>query len=148
MVARPSGDVRGLRRVHRLLHVAGLLRRELLLGAVPLAVLLAVPEQRVRPGLLGLRPAVRRVPALAGAADPDLPARLPADLLLLPQGLLPVILALAPGLCGRRAARQVHRRDPVPAARAERPPLVLVRRGPRRAGPVVRRDPGVRSGRG
>ena len=35
--------------------------------------------------------------------------RLPADLLLLPQGLLPLVLALAAGLRGRRAARQVHR---------------------------------------
>ena len=38
---------------------------------------------------LRLRPAVRLVAAVAGAAHPDLPARLPADLLLLPQGLLP-----------------------------------------------------------
>ena len=41
--------------------------------------------------------------------DPDLPARLPADLLLLPQGLLPRVLAVAAGLRGGRAARQVHR---------------------------------------
>ena len=39
---------------------------------------------------------------LAGAADPDLPARLPPHLLLLPQGLLPVLLVVAAGLRGRR----------------------------------------------
>ena len=33
------------------------------------------------------------------------------------------------GVRGRRAARQVHRRDPVPADPPERPPLLLVRRG-------------------
>ena len=85
--------------------------------------------RRLRRGLLGLRPAVRRVAALCGADHPDLPARLPADLLLLPQGLLPRVLAVAAGLRGRRAARQVLRRDPVPADPAEHPPLVLVRRG-------------------
>ena len=47
------------------------------------------------------------------------PAAVPADLLLLPQGLLPVVLAVAAGLRGGRAAREVHRRDPVPADPAE-----------------------------
>ena len=56
-------------------------------------------------GLVGLRPAVQLVAAVAGADHPDLPARLPADLLLLPQGLLPVVLAVAAGLRGRRAAQ-------------------------------------------
>ena len=68
-----------------------------------------------------------------GAARPAVPARLPADLLLLPQGLLPGVLALAAGLRGRRAAREVHRRDPVPADPAERPPLLLLRRDRRLA---------------
>ena len=68
------------------------------------------------------------VAALAGADHPDLPAGLPDDLLLLPQGLLPGVLALAAGLRRRRAAREVHRRDPLPADPPERPPLLLVRR--------------------
>ena len=46
------------------------------------------------------------VAALGGADHPDLPARLPDDLLLLPQGLLPGVLALAAGLRRRRAARR------------------------------------------
>ena len=73
---------------------AGVPGHALLRRAVPLAVLLAVPR-RLRRGLVRLRPAVRVVAALAGAAHPDLPARLPDDLLLLPQGLLPVVLAVA-----------------------------------------------------
>ena len=75
------------------------------------------------------------VAAVAGADHPDLPARLPDDLLLLPQGLLPGVLAVPAGLRGRRAARQVLRRDPVPADPAEHPPLLLVRRGRGRADP-------------
>ena len=43
----------------------------------------------------------RLVDDLAGPADPHLPARLPAHLLLLPQGLLPVLLA------GRRRPARV-----------------------------------------
>ena len=74
--------------VHRLLHDPGVHGQGLLLRALPLAVLLAVPR-RLRRGLVRLRPAVRLVPALGGADHPDLPAGLPADLLLLPQGLLP-----------------------------------------------------------
>ena len=52
---------------------------------------------------------------LPGALHPGLPAGLPADLLLLPQGLLPVVLAVAAGLRRRRAAPALHRRDPAPA---------------------------------
>ena len=67
----------------------------------------------------------------------DLPAGLPGHLLLLPQDLLPLVLALAAGLRGRRrrldrarrAAQPLHRRDPLPADPAEHPPLLLVLRG-------------------
>ena len=53
----------------------------------------------------GQRAARRRlVDALPRAADPHRAARLPADLLLLPQGLLPVVLALAARVRRRRAA--------------------------------------------
>ena len=68
-------------------------------------------------------------PLSAGADHPDLPARLPADLLLLPQGLLPVLLAEPAGLRRRRAAQAVHRRDPAAADPQQHPPLLLVRRG-------------------
>ena len=56
--------------------------------------------------------------ALPGAADPALPARLPAHLLLLPQGLLPGVLLVAPGLRGAGT--------PAPAISGEsRFPLIL-----------------------
>ena len=83
---------------------------------------------RLRAGGERLRPADQLVATVPGADHPDLPAGLPADLLLLPQGLLPRVLVLAAGLRGRRAAQAVHRRDPVPADPAEHPPLLLVRR--------------------
>ena len=50
-------------------------------------------------------------PPLVPVRHPDaaVPAAVPADLLLLPQGLLPRLLAVAAGLRGGRAARDVHR---------------------------------------
>ena len=123
--------------LHRLRDDPGLPGLALLRGAVPLAVLLAVPR-RLRRGRLGLRPAVRVVPAVGGADHPDLPARLPADLLLLPQGLLPVLLAEPAGVRGRRAAHDLQRRDPAAADPEQHPPLLLVRRGGGRADPDLR----------
>ena len=49
-------------------------------------------------GQLRLRTALRLVAAVGGADHPDLPAGLPDDLLLLPQGLLPVFW-LSPPAC-------------------------------------------------
>ena len=46
------------------------------------------------------------VAAVGGADRADLPAGLPADLLLLPQGLLPVVLAEPAGVRRRRAAHR------------------------------------------
>ena len=43
---------------------------------------------------------------LPGHHHPDLPARVPADLLLLPPGLLPGLLAVTAGVRGRRAAHR------------------------------------------
>ncbi len=73
-----------------------------------LALLLALPDRQLRPG----QPSGHRhhlVDHLPGPADPDLPAGLPADLLLLPQGLLPVLLAGAAGLRRVRRPRLLHR---------------------------------------
>ena len=137
LVALPADHVRRVHVVHRLRDGPGLPGLALLRRAVPLAVLLAVPR-RLRRGLLRLRPAVRLVPAVGGADHPDLPARLPADLLLLPQGLLPVVLAEPAGLRGRRAARDLQRRDPAAADPEQHPPLLLVRRGGGRADPELR----------
>ena len=66
---------------------------------------------------------------LPGALHPGLPAGLPADLLLLPQGLLPVVLAVPAGLRGRRAApRATPARRGLPLHRPEHPPVLLLRR--------------------
>ena len=129
-------------RVRRLRDRPGVHGPRLLRLAVPLAVLLALPR-RLRRGRLGLRAAVRVVPAVGGADHPDLPAGLPDDLLLLPQGLLPGVLALAARVRGRGAAQGLLRRDPVPADPAERPPLLLVRRDPGRPGAHLRHGAGL-----
>ena len=50
------------------------------------------------------------------------------------------LLGVAAGLRGRRAAREVHRRDPVPADPAERPPVLLL------PGPPGGRHPHLRRG--
>ncbi len=112
---------------------------------LPVAVLLALRHGVVRPGRARLRHLVRRVPAVrpVRVARAAVPARLPAHLLLLPQGVLPVVLAVAAGLRRRRAAREVHRRDPVPADPAELAPLLLLRRdrGLARSTPTTRSGP-------
>ena len=64
-----------------------------------------VSDRLVRRRLIRLRPTVQLVAAVARADHLDLPAGLPDDLLLLPQGLLPLVLAVAAGLRGRRAAQ-------------------------------------------
>ena len=56
------------------------------------------------------------------------PAGVPADLLLLPQGLLPVGVAVPAGMRGRRTAREVHRRDSVSADHPEHAPVLLLHR--------------------
>ena len=70
-------------------------------------------------------------------------ARLPADVLLLPAGVLPGVLAGAHGLRGARAARQVHRRDQVPVDRAEPAPLLLLPGHPHRDPAHLRRGAGI-----
>src|SRR5690242_18906332 len=112
---------------------------------LPDAFLLAVRQRRMRAGF-----------EHAGPVDPGGPAdhpvrvrvagvraRLPADVLLLPGGVLPGVLARAVRVRGARAARHVLRRDQVPADRAEHTPLLLVR-GPVRRHPAhLRRGGGV-----
>src|SRR5216117_3289058 len=98
MVATASHHIRGLLGVRRVRDLARVRRPQLLLGAVHLAVLLTLPDDRVRQRLVRLRPAVLVVAALARASHPHLPARVPGYVLLLPQGLLPRVLAVAAGL--------------------------------------------------
>src|SRR5215472_14332080 len=114
-------------------------QRGLLLEALHFPALLAVPGDHVHEGL-GLR--LDPVADLAHPSDHHhrRPAGVPAYLLLLPEGLLPRLLAGAGGVRGPRTARQGHRRDQVPADPAERAPLLLLDR----AG--VQRDPLRRCG--
>ena len=62
------------------------------------------------------------------AAVAAVPAAVPADLLLLPRRLLPLGVAVADRLRRGRTARQVHRRDAVPADHPEHPPVLLLHR--------------------
>ena len=108
-------------------------------------------------GLLGLRTAVLVVAAVAGAHHPDLPARLPDVVLLLPQGVLPGVLAFTACMRGRRAPQGLQRRDPIPLiiqnihrcffyaavpCRTDpelRRPAGLPQRGPRKSAPASAR---------
>ncbi|CAA9357769.1 MAG: putative succinate dehydrogenase [membrane anchor subunit] (succinic dehydrogenase), partial [uncultured Frankineae bacterium] len=128
--------------VHRLLDPAGLRERQLLRGALHLAVLLALPDRRL-PGRHVPRAVLRTVVPQPGAVHPHRAAGLPPDLLLLPQGLLPVVLALPAGVRGRRAAPDLHGGDPVPARLPERAPVLLLPRPGLQRDPHVRRRPRV-----
>ena len=103
--AAHGGCARGL---HRLLDAARVRERELLRGAVHLAVLLALHHHALRGQPL---PAAVLGSGLdqPRAVHPRGPAGLPAHLLLLPQGLLPLVLAVAAGVRRRRAAPDVQR---------------------------------------
>src|SRR4030088_2643140 len=123
---RAADDLGGLRDRARF-------HRPLVLGAevsLPDALLLAVHQRRVRAGREQPGPVAARAPAdhpvRAGVAA--VRARLPAYLLLLPEGLLPGLLARARRVRGAGAARQLHRRDQVPAHPAEPAPLLLLPR--------------------
>ena len=70
---------------------------------------------------------VQRMVAVAGVADPDLPAGFSTHVLLLPSQLLPRLLVVAAVVRGRGRARHLHRRDALSPHHAERPPLLLLR---------------------
>ena len=125
------------------LHRTGLLRRT---GAPPqpdLPLRLALPHRQLRRGQPPLRRLDRGVAHHAGPADPDLSPRLPAHLLLLPQGVLPLVLVLAAGLRRGRRPRQLQRRDRDPADPAERAPLLLLDPAPLQRHPHLRRRRGL-----
>src|SRR3954451_12277784 len=81
------------------------------------------------------------VAALGRADRADLPARLPDELLLLPQGVLPGLLDEPAGLRGRGAARVVLGRDPAAPDPQQPPSLLLVRRRPGLVDPDLRHRP-------
>src|SRR5512138_2356262 len=69
--------------------------------------------------------------------------RIPADLLLLPQGLLPGLRLGAARLRGSRRASALPRGEPLPAHPPERPPLLLLSLHSHPGVPLVRRGPRV-----
>src|SRR5205085_1954401 len=87
------------------------------------------------------------VAALAGPADPRHPAGLPRHLLLLPQGLLPLLLLVTAGLRDPGCPQKLQRRDPLPVPAPEHPPLLLLVVNRDRGLPVVGRAQGVQLSR-
>ncbi len=71
------------------------------------------------------------------------PAAVPADLLLLPRGLLPVGVAVADRLRSGRATREIHRRDATSADHPEHAPVLLLHRRDHLGDQHLRRDRGV-----
>src|SRR5206468_10102202 len=94
------------RLVHRLLDVGGLPERALLRAALSVAILFTMLIPFVPASELRLRPAghpsADHRTALAGVPDPRRAGVVPVDLLLLPQGVLPLVLADAARLRGPR----------------------------------------------
>ena len=129
--------------VHRLLDVARLRERALLDRAPSTATTSRRSTRRAwRQNCPVGRPLVQhqhRPLDLPGALHPDLPAGLPADLLLLPQGLLPRLLAVAAGVRGVRAAQELQRRDAVPVDLQQHPPALPVLRDDLQHHPDLRR---------
>ena len=94
---------------------------------LPDTVLLAVREHRMHAGSQPLRPVpARRVVASLRGVLPAVPAALPTHLLLLPQGLLPLGVAVPAGMCCGRTAFALHRRNQVSADHAEPAPVLLL----------------------
>src|SRR5262249_6384962 len=127
--ARHGGDRAG--QLHRLLDMGGLPERLLLRRSVPVPVLLAVRlgvlpafDLRLRDSRLPL-PHHRR--ALARLPHPVGPPPLPSHLLLLSEGVLPLLLAGPRRLRRARYQEALHGRDALSPDSSERPPLHLVR---------------------
>ena len=123
------------------LFVSGILLDAALRDAVrgrrlPLAAVLAADRARLAADLDQPRP-----------VHPVDPARLPGDLLLLPQGLLPLLLRRPARLRGRRAdgPPPLRARDGVPVHPPEPPPLLPVPRLHPAVLPVDRRGPSLRA---
>src|SRR5690242_7726336 len=108
MVAAAGHQRDRTRRGGDLSHLGLAGERELLLEALHLTAVLAVPGDHLHPGFR-----VRLDPVADLAVPGDHHHRradgFPAYLLLLPEGLLPGVLAGACGLRDTRTAREVHR---------------------------------------
>src|SRR5207244_10348748 len=107
----------GLRPV---LHLGGIPERALLLGPLHLAVLFALHRLQLRRARQrGHRRQV--VGPVAGPPGAGVPTGLPPHVLLLPEGVLPVVLAFATGLRCGGAPRPLPRSDPLSADPPEHP---------------------------
>src|SRR5437879_1340090 len=129
LVGRTGRDRDGPRRLRFVLGLRGSRRHELLLRAVPLAALFALPQRELRAS----DAAAHRYLLESLARDPHrrVPARLPGDLLLLPPLVLPRVLLVPAGVRGARCAHRVRRRGARPAPPAKPPPLrARIRTGP------------------
>src|SRR5205814_3348555 len=89
LVARAARRGPGPRGLHHLRHLGGAAERPLFHRALLVALLLALPGHELRPPHPALRHPLAPDPGDPGAVDPGW---LSADLLLLPQGLLPLLL--------------------------------------------------------
>src|SRR4029450_5591322 len=131
MVGAAAHGRRRARLVHRLLDVGGLPERALLCRAVPVAVLLAVSLSVVPACVVRLRfarhPPAGDRPPVAGVPDPGRAGRLPPALLLLPQGLLPLLLAGAGRVRRARREDRLLGRDALSPDPPERSPPHVVR---------------------
>src|SRR3954454_24376296 len=110
MVVPPTCHLRGSRGLGHLrdrprLHAQVVFRVGL---PLPHAVLLTVSDRPVRRGLGRVRhPAAELLARPRGRLYAAVPAAVPADLLLLPEGVLPRLLAVAAGLLGARRSPEI-----------------------------------------
>src|SRR5712692_4563595 len=98
MVGPTAADCAGADWLQHLRAVGRAAERVLLRAAVPVAVLLAVPGSELRtrdPATVWLM-----VEPVASLSGPGHPTWVPRDLLLLPQGVLPVVLLVTTGVLG------------------------------------------------
>src|SRR5262245_48598963 len=107
MVGLAGDHGRSLGRIWRLCDIAGIPEQILRGRAAGLAVLFTMSGGQLRGGQLQSADRRGMVEALTSPAGPAHPARHPADVLLLPQGLLPLVLAVSPRLRGCRATQEV-----------------------------------------
>src|SRR5437667_10748016 len=107
MVDPTMSDWAGTDLVQYLCSLGGTPERVLLCPAVPVAVLFAVsgPELRA-PDAAAVWLMVESIASVSGSRHS---ARVPRDLLLLPQGVLPLVLLVSAGVLGAGCARALQR---------------------------------------
>src|SRR5438874_1445839 len=107
MVDPATADCVGADLIQHLCSLGGTSERVLLCAAVPVAVLLAVSGAELRaPDAAAVWLMVESIAGVSGSGHS---ARVPRDLLLLPQGVLPLVLLVPAGLLGAGCAPAVQR---------------------------------------